>query len=319
LFGFLGLGMRAPSRAEQAAYGRLGCGARLEVGARLQGNEVQAMQGSITGLFVYPVKSARGIARARVPLTATGLEWDRQWMIVNSRGVFLSQRSHPRLACIVPELRPDALALNAPGLPELCVPLDAGGARAAVRVFDDACVGIDQGSAAHEWVSRALGESVRLMRAAPDMGRVANPKFAGVRPAPIGFPDGYPVLVCNQASLEDLNERLPERIPMERFRPNIVLSGFPAWAEDSIETLTMGPVTLRLVKPCTRCTIPSIDQQSGQPSTDPAPALKKFRFSKALRGVMFGENAVIVEGAGAAIERGAAVTASCEAAGRMPA
>lgn len=280
---------------------------------------MQALHGSVTGLFVYPVKSARGIARARVALTATGLEWDRQWMIVNARGVFLSQRSHPQLARIVPEVIPDALVLNAPGLPALRLPLDAGGTPIAVKVWDDACVGIDQGSEAHEWVSQAVGETVRLMRAAPGMGRVANPKFAGATPAPIGFPDGYPVLVCNEASLEDLNERLPRRIPMERFRPNIVLSGFPAWAEDSIDTLTIGPVVLRLVKPCTRCTIPSIDQQTGEPSTDPAPALKRFRFSKALRGVMFGENAVIAEGRGEPIERGAAVAASCEAGSGVPA
>ncbi len=240
-------------------------------------------------------------------------------MIVNTRGVFLSQRSHPQLARIVPEVTPGALVLNAPGLPALPVPLDAGGARTAVKVWDDVCVGIDQGDEAHEWLSSAVGETVRLIRVAPDMGRVANPKFAGATPAPIGFPDGYPVLVCNEASLEDLNQRLPERIPIERFRPNIVLRGFPAWAEDSIDTLTFGPVTLRLVKPCTRCTIPSIDQCTGEPSTDPAPALRKFRFSKALRGVMFGENAVIVRGSGAAIERGAAVTASCEAPGRAPA
>ena len=280
---------------------------------------MQSLHGSITGLFVYPVKSARGIARARVPLASTGLEWDRQWMIVNTRGVFLSQRSHPQLARIVPEVAAGALVLNAPGLPALRLPLDAGGTPIAVKVWDDACVGIDQGSEAHEWVSRAVGEAVRLMRVAPEMRRVANPKFAGVTPAPIGFPDGYPVLVCNEASLDDLNERLPRRIPMERFRPNIVLGGFPAWAEDSIDTLTIGPVILRLVKPCTRCTIPSIDQQTGEPSTDPAAALKRFRFSKALRGVMFGENAVIVEGQGAPIERGAAVTASCEAGSGVPA
>lgn len=284
-----------------------------------QGNDVQSLHGSITGLFVYPVKSARGIVRARVLLTPTGLEWDRQWMIVNSRGVFLSQRSHPQLARIVPEVTAGALVLNAPGLPALSLPLDARGTPIAVKVWDDACVGIDQGSEAHEWVSRAVGEAVRLMRVAPDMRRVANPKFAGATPAPIGFPDGYPVLVCNEASLDDLNERLPRRIPMERFRPNIVLSGFPAWAEDSIDTLTIGPVILRLVKPCTRCTIPSIDQQTGEPSTDPAPALKRFRFSKALRGVMFGENAVIAEGLGASIERAAAVTASCEAGSGVPA
>lgn len=276
-----------------------------------------AVEVSVTGLYVYPVKSTRGIARARVALVPSGFEWDRQWMIVNAAGVFLSQRTHPQLARIVPHLTPDALVLNAPGLSALTVPLDSGGARAAVRVWDDACIGIDQGSAAHEWLSRAVGEAVRLMRVAPDMGRIANPKFAGAPPAPLGFPDAYPVLVCNEASLEDLNERLPERIPMERFRPNLVLQGLPAWAEDHIDTLSVGPVQLRLVKPCTRCSIPSIDQQSGERSTDPVPALKEFRFSRALRGVMFGENAVIVRGSGEAIERGAAVTATYEAAGRV--
>jgi uncharacterized protein YcbX len=280
---------------------------------------VPASEVSVTGLYVYPVKSMRGIARARATLAPSGFEWDRQWMIVNAGGVFLTQRTHPQLARIVPQVTADALVLNAPGLSALSVPLDAAGARTAVRIWDDGCVGIDQGSAAREWVSRAVGEAVRLVRVSPDMGRVANPKFAGTTPAPIGFPDGYPVLVCNEASLEDLNERLPERIPMERFRPNIVLRGLPAWAEDHIDTLTLGPVELRLVKPCIRCTIPSIDQQSGERSTDPAPALKQFRFSRALRGVMFGENAVIVRGSGEAIERGAVATATYEAASPVPA
>lgn len=272
-----------------------------------------AVQVSVSGLHVYPVKSTRGIARSRVALGPMGFEWDRQWMIVSTRGVFLTQRSHPQLARIVPELTPGALVLSAPGLPALAVPLDPGGARTDVRIWDYACVGIDQGSAAGEWLTQAVGEAVRLIRVAPDMGRIANPQFAGATPAPISFSDGYPVLVCNEASLEDLNQRLPERIPMERFRPNMVLKGLPAWAEDHIDTLDVGPVTLRLVKPCVRCTIPSIDQETGARSTDPAPALKQFRFSKALRGVMFGENAVIVRGSGEAIERGAAATATYEA------
>jgi uncharacterized protein YcbX len=275
---------------------------------------VPAIQVSVSGLYVYPVKSARGSARARAALTPLGLEWDRQWMIVNARGVFLTQRAHPQLARIVPEVTPGALVLTAPGLPRLTVPLDADGTRAAVRVWDDACIGIDQGSAAREWLTQAVGEDVRLIRAPPDMGRIASPQFAGTTPAPIAFPDGYPVLICNEASLADLNERLPEPIPMERFRPNLVLQGLPAWAEDRIDTLEVGPVTLRLVKPCVRCTIPSIDQETGERSTDPAPALKQFRFSKALRGVMFGENAVIVRGAGLSLERGAAATVTYDAA-----
>jgi uncharacterized protein YcbX len=260
---------------------------------------------TITGLFIYPVKSMRGIPCPQVHLSATGLQWDRQWMVVDAKGTFLSQRTHPHLARIVPKITADALVLNAPDAPPLHVPFTTTGEEVPVRVWKDSCVGVEQGALAHEWVSRVLGRPVRLVRVAPDMQRNAASEFAGSIPAPLSFPDGYPVLVCNAASLEDLNQRLGERLPMERFRPNIVIEGLPAWAEDHIDTLTVGAVTLRLVKPCTRCVIPSLDHRSGDAATDPLPVLRKFRFSKALRGIMFGENAVIVAGAGAAIRRGA--------------
>jgi len=260
---------------------------------------------TVSALFVYPVKSMRGIPYTQVRLSATGLAWDRQWMVVDARGTFLSQRTHPLLARIVPEITADALVLNAPGAPTLRVPFATTGEEVPVRVWKDPCVGVEQGAAAHEWVSRFLGVPVRLVRVAPDMERRANREFAGTTPAPLAFADGYPMLVCSEASLEDLNERLREQLPMERFRPNIVLKGLPAWAEDHIDTLSIGPVTLRLVKPCTRCAIPSLDHRTGERATDPLPVLRKFRFNKALRGITFGENAVIVAGAGAAIERGA--------------
>jgi uncharacterized protein len=261
---------------------------------------------SIAELYVYPVKSTRGVARARVRVAATGLEWDRQWMLVDPNGTFLSQRSHPQLARIVPEITADALALSAPGLPRFTVPLDSGGERVAVRVHRDPCVGLDQGRSAAEWLTEAVGAPVRLVRVPPRPERVANPEFAGTVPAPMGFADGFPVLVCNRASLEDLNARMPEPVPMERFRPNLVLVGLAPWAEDRIDTLTVGALTLRLVKPCTRCTIPSIDQRTGLPGTDPAPVLRQFRFDKELLGITFGENAVIAAGSGCEVERDAA-------------
>jgi uncharacterized protein YcbX len=260
---------------------------------------------TVVDLFVYPVKSARSIAQARARVAATGFEWDRQWMLVDAGGTFLSQRTHPQLTRIVPEITDDALVLRASGVPALRVPLDNRGEELPVQVWKDACVGVDQGGAAHEWVSRVIGQAVRLVRVAPHMERAANPEFTGATPAPLGFPDGYPLLICNRASLEDLNQRLPQRIPIERFRPNIVVSGLPAWAEDHIDTLAMGALTLRLVKPCTRCSIPSLDPLTGAPSTNPLPVLRKFRFDRALRGVTFGENAVIVQGTGCEIERGA--------------
>jgi hypothetical protein len=268
---------------------------------------------TLTALFVYPVKSMRGIPYPQARVSATGLEWDRQWMVVDAKGTFLSQRTHPRLARIVPKITADALLLNAPDTPTLRVPLTLTGAQVPVRVWKDSCVGVEQGAAAHEWVSGILGRPVRLVRVVPDMERNASREFAGTTPAPLGFPDGYPMLVCNEASLEDLNQRLPEPLPMERFRPNIVVSGLRAWAEDHIDTLTVGAVTLRLVKPCTRCAIPSLDHRTGEPSIDPLPVLRKFRFSKALRGIMFGENAVIVAGEGAVLARGAPCQVTFEA------
>ena len=267
---------------------------------------------TITALFVYPVKSARGIERSRVRVAATGFEWDRQWMLINDKGMFLSQRTHPQLARIVPEVTPGTLVLNAPGLPPLSVPLTEVGERVPVRVHRDPCVGVDQGAIAAEWASRAVQDAVRLMRVPPENERRANPEFAGTVPAPVGFADGYPVLVVNQASLEDLNARMPEAIPMERFRPNMILGGLPAWAEDRIDALHFDALTLRLVKPCVRCMIPCIDQRTGVPSTDPAPVLKQFRFDRQLLGVTFGENAVIASGTGSEIERGATCRVSFE-------
>jgi len=268
---------------------------------------------TVAGLFVYPLKSARAIAQQRARVIATGFQWDRQWMLIDSRGTFLSQRTHPRLARIVPQITAEGLTLQAPGQGELRVPLAADGERLEVRVHRDPCVGLAQGHAADAWLSRAMGEPVRLVRVPPHPQRRANPAFAGTAPALMGFADGFPILVCNEASLDDLNARMPRSIPMERFRPNIVLRGLPAWAEDRIDTLTVGELTLRLVKPCTRCTIPAVDQRTGVPSTDPAPVLRAFRFDRELLGVTFGENAVIAAGEGCEITCGESCVVSCDA------
>ncbi|MDB6092279.1 MAG: hypothetical protein JWN85_5063 [Gammaproteobacteria bacterium] len=259
---------------------------------------------TVAGLYIYPVKSARGIPLARVRVAGAGFEWDRHWMLVDPKGMFITQRTHPQLAQIVPEIGSDSLTLTAPDLPALRVPLEPCGESVPVRVWDHSCTALDQGLTAAEWASQAVGKPVRLVRVSPGMGRAANPKYAGTTYAPVAFPDGYPILVCNQASLADLNQRLPAAIPMERFRPNLVLSGLPAFAEDLIDSLRIGAITLRLVKPCTRCTVPSIDQRSGAPSTDPFPVLRTFRFDRALRGVTFGENAVVATGAGSVLEDG---------------
>ena len=178
---------------------------------------------TVTNICIYPVKSARGLTLDSARIVSTGFEWDRQWMIINEKGAFLSQRTHPQLTQIVPELGQEALTLTAPGLPALTVPYSSDGERLAVRVHRDCCVGVDQGAEAAEWATRAVRESVRLVRVPQSTERRANAKFAGPEPAPMGFADGYPILVCNQSSLDQLNDRMPKPIPMDRFRPNIVL------------------------------------------------------------------------------------------------
>jgi uncharacterized protein YcbX len=252
----------------------------------------------LTRLFIYPVKSTRGIELDEAEIAATGLKWDRRWMIVDDKGRFLTQRERPQLARIVPEIR-DALVLSAPGRAELRVPFDHRGPAVTVTVWRFTGEALEEAAEAHAWLSGFLGESVRLVKVSPQMGRVANPEYARHEPAPINFTDGYPFLVCNAASLSDLNERLPRAMPMECFRPNLVLEGLPPWAEDDIETVGFPGATLRLVKPCTRCAIPTRDFMTGEDSVNPTPVLRRFRWHKALKGVIFGENATLAAGGGA--------------------
>jgi len=260
---------------------------------------------TVQQLNVYPVKSGRCIPKRRVRLTATGLEWDRHWMIVRGDGSFLTQRTHPALARVATALTSEALVLTAEGLQPLMLPLAPQGRERPVRIWQDSCAGLDQGDEAARWVSAVLGEPAHIVRTPAAPGRRANPEYAGPGPSPLAFPDGYPILVCNRASLDDLNERLPEPLPMERFRPNLVLAGLPPFAEDRIASIEIGPVGLTLVKPCTRCIIPSTDQRTGVRGLDPLPVLRTFRFDRKLLGVTFGENAVIARGVGELLEVGA--------------
>ena len=272
-----------------------------------------AVQCQVEELFVYPFKSARGIAKEDVRVGATGFEWDRNWMAVESTGKFLSQRTHPQLAQLVTEILGDTLVLRAPGQPPFRVPLQGGDPqRVAVRVWDDECAALDQGEEAARWLSSFLAHDVRMVRVIPQPERRANPNYAGSDPKPVTFVDGYQILVCNRASLEDLNTRMPEAVPMNRFRPNVVLGGLPPFAEDRIDRLQMGELTLRLVKPCTRCVITATDQQTGEPAANPLPVLRTFRFDRALLGVTFGENAVVVAGSGATLRRGCPVEVTFE-------
>lgn len=258
-----------------------------------------ANQAEVTGVFVYPIKSCRGIAQDSAQLAATGFDGDRHWMLVRPNGRFVTQRELPRMALIETRLSATTLTLTAPGMAPLEVPRDAGGPARAVTVWNFEGRGLDCGDTAAEWVSQHLEKPLRLVSFDASAPRVCSPEWTPATRAVTEFSDGYPILVISRASLADLNARLPQALPMERFRPNIVIDGVEAYDEDRIHELRAGPVILRLVKPCTRCSITTTDQRKGEvDGVEPLRTLKEYRYDSKLRGVAFGQNVIIVDGVG---------------------
>ena len=271
---------------------------------------------SLSGLHVYPIKSCAGIAVQSSPLTETGLDLDRQWMVVDEHGEMLTQRVLPRMALIQPSLRDSDMVLRAPGMLALHVRLDTVEASTRVRVWDDVVKAYDMGALAAQWFSDFLGSKLRLVRFDPEEQRLSNPRWTGDIEAHNGFADAFPILVTNQASLDDLNTRLAARgaapVTMQRFRPNLVLSGLQAYDEDHLHEIEIGSgdsaVRLRLVKPCVRCAIADVDPQSALSSPEVCDTLAGYRADPRMQGgITFGINAVIVQGCEQTLRSGQAV------------
>jgi uncharacterized protein YcbX len=215
----------------------------------------------ITELSVYPLKSAGGISPTRAELTPNGFRHDRTFMLIRPDGQHLSQREVSRLALLRPAYDGTKLTVHAPRMvtPLVYEPWD--GPALDVTVHRRHCQGIDQGDEAAGWFSDVLGVSCRLVR------------FTGLRATRTGggtleYADGYPLLVLSRESLDDLNERLAGPLPMNRFRPNIVLEGLGPHGEDKVSTLRIGEVEVDLVRPCGRCVITTIDQETGRRTDD---------------------------------------------------
>ena len=244
----------------------------------------------VTGLFRYPIKSCAGIALESTVLDHRGIEHDRRWMVVDAMGVFRTQRELPRMALIHPGISEAGLALSADGMPDLTLPLLASGSPLKVGVWNDQVVAIDQGDAVAEWLTRFLAEPLRLVRFDDAQDRRVEQAYA-VRPGDqVGFADAYPLLIANEASLADLNTRLEEAIPMRRFRPNIVVTGADAYAEDTWGRIVVGGVPIALVKPCARCAVTTVNPDTGVKGKEPLTTLAGYR--RAEGGVMFCENAI---------------------------
>lgn len=267
----------------------------------------------IAELNLFPVKGCRGIALQQATLAATGLQvdgiGDREWVVVDAQGEFLSQREHPRMALIETRLTSSSLLLKAPGMLLLDVPLDSEGDVVEVRVWDDRVSAVTQGAMADAWLGEYLGVPARLMRFDYEGTRLAAHRYTGKVDAPFKFADAFALLVTSTSSLAALNDRLrrhgAEAVTMARFRSNIVLDGAPAFEEDYFKELRIGSLAIRPVKPCARCSVPGVDPATGEHSTVVTDALAAMRATT--DGVMFGVNAIVVEGAGGTLRVGDAV------------
>jgi uncharacterized protein YcbX len=278
------------------------------------------LHATVTGLFVHPVKSCAGVALREAQLMETGLDLDRAWMVVDADGRFVTQRELPRMALVRPQIRSLEVVLRAPGMLALHMGINEVVKPTRVQVWKDALGAWDMGDVAAQWFSDFLGRpGLRLARFDPEVTRLASRQWTGDIDAPVEFADGFPLLVVSEASLAELNRRLAlaghAAVGMERFRPNLVLSGLEAHDEDRlcelrIATAEGATVVLRPVKPCPRCPIPNVDPATGESSPAVLAALSAYRANPALDGaVTFGMNCVIVQGAGAMLRVGDAVSA----------
>ena len=244
----------------------------------------------VSALYIYPVKSCAGIAVASATLDTRGFVGDRRFMIVDDAGSFLTQRELPRLALISPRTDDDVLSLDAPGMAPIETPVRRGRGDGTVTIWDDTCSATDQGDEVSAWLGRYLGIRCRLVRQADDDVRRIDPTYATSAADEVSFADAYPLLLISEASLADLNSRLEVPLPMDRFRPNVVLSGTEPYAEDAWRSIEIGAVSAQVVKPCVRCVTTTVDQRTAEAGKEPLRTLAAYR--KGPRGVMFGQNVI---------------------------
>lgn len=246
---------------------------------------------TLAGLIFYPIKSCRGFEVPAARVERMGLEHDRRMMVVTPEGEFLTQRERPRLALVTPELEDGMLRLCAPGCDSIQLPVRASGTPWPVNIWKSRGIhSIDQGDEAAAWFSDWLGTPVRLVHFAEGYQRRVSSEYAVNTDDHTGFADGFPLLLASEESLSDLNARLAAPLPMNRFRPNVVVKGCEPFEEDRWKRIRIGGVEMAVVKPCARCVITTIDKDTLALSKEPLKTLATFR--KGPRGVMFGQNVI---------------------------
>jgi uncharacterized protein len=245
----------------------------------------------LSQIFIYPIKSARGIAVNETPVDISGPLQDRRWMLVDSEGLFLSQRRLPKMTLLSPRFEGNDLVVEAPDMPPLVIRRWSGeGDWIPVRLWQDQLQLPHPNRSYSEWFSSYLGQTCRLVHLPPTVVRGVEPPYDNPNWR-VSLADGYPLLLVTQASLDLLNERLPAPVTMERFRPNLVITGAAAHEEDGWPYLRIGNVEMAIVKPCARCSIVLVDPNTGGRSLEPLQTLARYR--RKPQKVLFAQNALI--------------------------
>jgi hypothetical protein len=251
---------------------------------------------TLTEIYIYPVKSLGRIKRSGAEITERGLKYDRRWLLVDEHGKFITQRTFPQMALISVKIREESLEfINKQNKESFSLNMEErSGTKKQVIIWDDKVLAEHISHTADKWFSENLKIKCSLVYMPESSKRLVDKKYAS-RNELVSFADAYPFLIIGQSSLDDLNERLLNKVPMNRFRPNLVFNGGNPFDEDRWKSFKIGDVTFYSVKPCSRCFVTTIDQISGIKNEEPLKTLATYRTEN--NKVMFGQN-LLHEGTG---------------------
>lgn len=251
----------------------------------------------LSEINVYPIKSASGISLKNAKVGEKGLESDRRWMLVDAKGKFISQRSNPELSLVAVSIEKDGLTVKhkVKNYGNLFIPFEVDEEyQKEVEVWDEKCFAVPVSNAADCWFGKVLGMPCQLVYMPDNSKRIVDPKYSSGKET-VGFADGFPFLLIGQSSLDNLNSKLEKPVEMNRFRPNLVFTGGEPFIEDTWKEFKIGTITFYPVKPCARCVITTVDQETAESGSEPLATLSTFR--KKNNKVLFGQN-LIHEGIG---------------------
>ena len=245
---------------------------------------------TLQDIYVYPIKSLGGVSVKEWKLTGRGLRDDRRWMLVDEAGTFITQRQVPEMALLKLGMNETDWEVNhsRKEMPSLIIPREIeDGEQLNVTIFSDECMAIRVGEDVDQWFQEALGITCHLVYMPEESERQIDPRYAP-EGANVSFADGYPYLLLGQASIDGLNARLDQPVPTNRFRPNLVVVGTAEHEEDSWEEIRIGEAYFDVAKPCARCVLTTVDQETGVKGKEPLFTLSTYR--KEGNKVLFGQN-----------------------------